>query len=213
MIKNFLFDLDGTLTDPKIGITRCVAYAAQKEGLGEYDPECFVSFIGPPLKEMFMSYFNVDNEAGERLLKYYRERFSTVGLFENTPYDGIALLLENLKDKNLYVATSKPEVFSLRILEKFGLLKYFKKVYGSALDGTHTQKSELIAHLLKSENLLPEECLMIGDRKYDVIGARENGIKSVGVLYGYGSKAEFDECNPNYIAESIDELAKLLYNL
>ncbi len=213
MIKNLLFDLDGTLTDPKVGITSCVAYAAKKEGLGAYDPNEFVSFIGPPLKQMFMSYFNVDDSAGERLVKYYRERFSTIGLFENTPYDGIELLLENLNGRNLYVATSKPDVFSLRILEKFGLLKYFKKVYGSSLDGTHTEKGELIAHLLKSESIMPEECIMIGDRKYDVIGAKQNGIKSVGVLYGYGSKSEFEQCKPDYIAENIDELAKLLYNI
>ena len=213
MIKNFLFDLDGTLTDPKIGITTCVAYAAKKEGLGEYDPDMFLSFIGPPLKEMFMSYFNVDNDAGDRLIKYYRERFSTVGLFENAVYDGIERLLASFSDKNLYVATSKPEVFSVRILEKFNLKRYFKAIYGSALDGTHTNKGELISHLIKSENLFPDECVMIGDRKYDIIGAKENGIKSVGVLYGYGSKEEITQATPDFVAEDVDGLEKLLYNL
>ncbi len=213
MIKNFLFDLDGTLTDPKIGITTCVAYAAKKEGLGEYDPEIFLPFIGPPLKQMFMSYFNVDDEAGDRLLKYYRERFSTVGLFENAVYVGIEKMLSSFREKDLYVATSKPEVFSVRILEKFNLKKYFKKVYGSALDGKHTDKRELISHLINSENLSPDECMMIGDRKYDIIGAKQNGIKSVGVLYGYGSREEIIQATPDYIAESVDGLEKLLYNL
>ena len=213
MIKNFLFDLDGTLTDPKIGITSCVAYAAEKEGLGKHDPDNFISFIGPPLKQMFMSYFGVDDTAGDRLLAYYRERFSTVGLFENVPYKNIDILLEGFKNKRLYVATSKPEVFALRILEKFNLLRYFKAVYGSSLDGTHVQKEDLLLHLLLKESLNPEECVMIGDRKYDIMAAKKNGLKSVGVLYGYGNKEEFLSCGADYIAENIDELKMLLYNL
>lgn len=213
MIKNILFDLDGTLTDPKIGITTCVAYAAEKEGLGKHSPDEFVSFIGPPLRRMFMSYFDVDDAAGDRLLQYYRERFSTIGLFENSPYEGISELLEGLYDKTLYVATSKPEVFSVRILEKFDLLKYFKSVYGSALDGTHVEKEELISHLVAKEHLLAEECIMVGDRKFDIIGAKKNGMKSVGVLYGYGEKDEFVSNGADYIVENIDELKKVLYNL
>ncbi|MBE6687984.1 MAG: HAD family hydrolase [Ruminococcaceae bacterium] len=213
MIKNILFDLDGTLTDPKVGITTCVAYAAEKEGLGKHAPDEFISFIGPPLKKMFMSYFNVGDAEGERLLKFYRERFSTVGLFENNPYEGINDLLDGLKKYNLYVATSKPEIYSLRILEKFDLLKFFKAVYGSSLDGSHVEKGELISHLIKKEKLKSDECVMVGDRKYDIIGAKDNGITSLGVLYGYGSREELEAENPEYIAEDIDELKKILYNL
>ena len=213
MIRNILFDLDGTLTDPKVGITTCIAYAAEKEGLGVYDPEQFVSFIGPPLKEMFMSYFKVNDDVGDRLLKYYRERFSTVGLFENTPYEGIHNLLDGLADKKLYVATSKPEVYSVRILEKFNLIRYFKSVYGSQLDGKHTDKSKLISYLMTNEGLSPEECIMVGDRKFDIVGAKENGIKSVAVMYGYGNLEEFADAGADYIVQSVDELKKLLYNL
>ena len=213
MIKNILFDLDGTLTDPKVGITTCIAYAAKKAGLGEHDPDEFVSFIGPPLKLQFMKHFNVDDEMGEKLLWLYRERFSVIGLFENEPYSGITDLLEGLNEKNLYVATSKPEVYSVKILEKFGLKEYFKKVYGSSLDGTHVEKSQLIEHLIKEEALNPDECIMIGDRKYDIIGAKENGMTAVGVLYGYGNRDEFIESGADYIVSNVDELKELLYNL
>jgi len=215
MIKNILFDLDGTLTDPKTGITTCVAYAAEKAGFGKHDPDEFISFIGPPLKNQFMNHFNTDDATGDRLLRFYRERFSVVGLFENEPYEGIAELLDKLNHLGfrLYVATSKPEIYSVRILEKFDLKKYFCKVYGSLLDGTHVEKEQLISHLLKQEKLNSDECIMIGDRKYDIIGAKENGIASVGVLYGYGCEKEFVDSGAEYIISDVDELGKLLYNI
>lgn len=215
MIKNILFDLDGTLTDPRVGITACIAYAAEKAGLGKHDPDEFISFIGPPLKQQFIIHFNVDNAMGDELLRLYRERFSAIGLFENEPYAGVSDLLENLmkSGKKLYVATSKPEIYSVRILEKFGLIKYFNKVYGSSLDGTHVEKAQLISHLLSEEGLSPDECVMVGDRKYDIEGAKENGIVSVGVLYGYGSKQELSESGADYIVSDIDELGNLLYNI
>ncbi|MBQ9941053.1 MAG: HAD-IA family hydrolase [Clostridia bacterium] len=212
MIKNILFDLDGTITDPRVGITTCIAYAAKKAGLGEYDPDKFVSFIGPPLKQQFMEYFNVDSKMGDLLVQLYRERFSTIGLFENEPYANIDDLLCSLKDKSLYIATSKPEIFSKKILEKFELIKYFKKVYGSDLDGKFTEKEELISRLISCEKLNPDECVMVGDRKFDIIGAKNNGITSVGVLYGYGDYNELLQSGADYIVSSVDELKELLCN-
>ncbi len=190
---NLLFDLDGTLTDPFTGITKCISYA-----LGMLDRklpprESLRWCIGPPLKYSFAKLLASDDDAlTEKAVAFYRERFGTVGLFENEVYDGIPEVLEALKKNGhtLHVATSKPVVYAERIIDHFGLHRYFKCIFGSELDGTRSDKTSLISHILQRELIAPSETSMIGDRKHDIIGAKENGIYGFGVLWGYGTKDE-----------------------
>ena len=189
-IKNVLFDLDGTLTDPAEGITNALMHAQRRLGRPVSPREDLFVFIGPPLIETFMSEWGLSREESEQALVYYREHFGTKGLFENVPYEGIGDCLARLKEAGLrlFVATSKPEPLSLRILEHFDLIKYFEAVAGSTMDEQRTKKGEVIAYALSTYGLDPAETVMVGDRKHDVIGARENGVPCVGVLYGYGSR-------------------------
>lgn len=194
MQKNILFDLDGTLTDPSEGITACIAYALEKLKVPCPPKHQLRKYIGPPLWQSFAELLNTtDREEAQAAVAIYRERFSTVGLFENTPYDGIGDALERISTAGygLYVCTSKPEIFAARIVEHFGLSCFFRKVYGSGLDGTHVEKDGLIAHLLSAEGLDTSQTVMVGDRIYDITGARANGIKGYGVSYGFGENAEF----------------------
>jgi len=190
---NLLFDLDGTLTDPFTGITKCISYA-----LGMLDRELppresLHWCIGPPLKDSFAKLLASDDDAlTEMAVAFYRERFGTVGLFENEVYDGIPEALESLEENGhaLYVATSKPAVYAERIIDHFALRRYFKRIYGSELNGTRSDKTSLIFHILQKESIVASETSMIGDRKHDIIGAKENGIYGFGVLWGYGTKDE-----------------------
>jgi phosphoglycolate phosphatase len=209
---NVLFDLDGTLTDPKTGITKSVQYALDKLGIHVEDPDELVHFIGPPLIDSFREYYGFDTHLANQAIGYYRERFAQTGIFENKLYPGIPELLAGLKNqgRRLFVATSKPTAFSLRILQHFGLDPYFEGVVGSELDGTRNAKTEVIEYVLASYHLTAKDrIVMIGDRKHDVIGAKANGIDSIGVTYGYGSFAEMEECKPTYIVESIAELSRM----
>jgi len=213
MYKTILFDLDGTLTDPKPGITKSVQYALSKMGIEEEDLEKLTPFIGPPLIASFKEFYQLTEEEAKEALQYYRERFSKVGLYENAVYEGIKELLGALQGqgKILYVATSKPTVFSVKILEHFGLLHYFTGVIGSELDGTRVEKSEVIAAVLSEiENPELDSILMVGDRKFDILGAKENKIAVIGVAYGYGGHAELEEAKPNYIITTVTELKKIL---
>lgn len=190
---HLLFDLDGTLTDPFTGITKCIQHALV--GLGHPEPpaESLRWCIGPSLNRSFATLLGPQNEhLAVVALGKYRERFGSVGLFENEVYPGIERALDELTKAghSLGVATSKPRVFAERIIEHFGLRKHFRSVDGSELDGTRDGKTELIADILKREGLEPDDVAMIGDRKYDIIGARENGVAGVGVLWGYGSLDE-----------------------
>jgi phosphoglycolate phosphatase len=208
-----LFDLDGTLTDPKIGITSAVQYALASFDIHEPCLDNLVNFIGPPLKDAFMEYYGFDSDKAFEAVVKYREYFSVKGLYENSVYPGIPDLLECLieQGKTLIVATSKPTVFSEKILEHFGLIKYFKLIIGSNLDGTRVKKGEVIKFALEQAKLADlHNIIMIGDRKHDVIGAKEVGIDSIGVLYGYGSKEEFEVEKPTYLVDSVDELKRLL---
>jgi len=192
---HLLFDLDGTLSDPFLGITTCIQYALA--GLGHPAPpaENLRWCIGPPLKETFAELLGAQeaHRADEALAKY-RERFGTVGLFENRLYPQMEAALHELCREGyiLSVATSKPTVFAARIIEHFGLKKYFRSVDGSELDGTRTDKADLIAHILRRDGLAPNDVMMIGDRKHDIIGARKNGVRGVGVLWGYGTYEELN---------------------
>jgi phosphoglycolate phosphatase len=186
------FDLDGTLTDPKPGITRSIQYALQKLGHHTVPTEDELTWcIGPPLRASFAKILGADDHA-DRAVSLYRERFSNVGLYENGVYDGIGEVLTALSQsgQRLFVATSKPHVFATRIVEHFGLRHHFEHVFGSELDGTRVDKSDLLQYALKIAAVDPAKTVMIGDRSHDMVGAGNNGMKRIGVLYGYGSKEE-----------------------
>lgn len=209
----YLFDLDGTLTEPGEGITNSVMYALDKFGIHETDREALYRFIGPPLLDSFMQFYGMPQAQAERAVAAYREYFSVKGLFENRVYDGVPALLQSLRDqgKTLAVATSKPEVFTLRILDKFDLSKYFHFVGAASLDSSRSQKADVIRHTLHlCGNPAPDTVVMIGDRKHDILGAAQNGIQSVGVLYGYGDRPELETAGADAIAQSVEQLRSIL---
>ncbi len=216
MKQYLLFDLDGTLTDPKVGITTCVQYALESMGIHEPDLDKLEPFIGPPLKDSFMQFYNLDEEQAEAAVAKYRERFKDVGLFENEIYKGIPKMLRILKSKGLHlaVASSKPTVFVERILQHFHIEGYFEVVVGSELDGTRVNKDEVILEalrrLFKGRNVDKDRIYMIGDRKFDAEGARKMGIESIGVTYGYGDMEELMEAHADYIVRSVKELQEFL---
>ena len=186
------FDLDGTLTDPKEGITRSIQYALQKLDLPVIPTEDELTWcIGPPLRASFIRLLGAEENA-DRAVSLYRERFSDIGLFENRVYDGIAEVLTTLSQsgQRMFVATSKPHVFATRIVEHFGLRHHFEHVFGSELDGTRVDKSDLLAYALKTVSVDPSKTLMIGHRSHDMVGAKNNGMQATGVLYGYGNRDE-----------------------
>ena len=200
-----LFDLDGTLTDPGIGITNSVMYALDKFGIKINDRTGLYKFIGPPLQDSFKEFYGFDEEQSWKAVEYYREYFGVKGLFENQVYDGIPKTLELLKAKghHLVVATSKPTEYTVQILDKFGLSQYFEFVSGSGMDEKNSNKAQIIKFAMDTLGILPEQAMMIGDRKYDIMGAKANNISSAGVLYGYGSFEEMKEAGADYIIESV----------
>ncbi|WP_434278918.1 HAD-IA family hydrolase [Acinetobacter sp. CE-15] len=214
VIKNILIDLDGTLTDPKVGITTSARYGLAKVGHPIPDRENIDWIIGPPLKASLAKLLNVEanNILAEQALLGYRERFAVTGLFENHVFDDVAQTLQALKSKGyrLFLATAKPEVYARQILDHFDLLKYFDYPYGSELNGERTNKGELITYILEKEKLNPEECLMVGDREHDIFGARKNAIETIAVEYGYGSKQELDQAAPKTRIAKFSELLNLL---
>ncbi|HEX8709961.1 MAG TPA: HAD family hydrolase [Pyrinomonadaceae bacterium] len=204
-ISNVLFDLDGTLTDPQEGITRCLEYSLQRLGAACPPRRELHVHIGPPIRSALSLMLGTTDEAlVEQALRFYRERFSVEGLLENEVYDGVLEMLAALRaaKMRLYVATSKPKVFTDRILAHFRLTPYFDAVYGSELDGRLDNKVELIGHVLDSERLVAGQTLMVGDRLYDIIGARQNGCRSLGVTYGYGSEEELRAAGADLICHS-----------
>ncbi|HHY64201.1 MAG TPA: HAD family hydrolase [Clostridiaceae bacterium] len=211
--ENILFDLDGTLTDPGIGITNSVIYALKKYNIEVNDRSELYKFIGPPLLDSFMRFYGFTAEEARRAIDYYREYFSVRGLLENAVYDDIPDLLKDLKDngKTLIVATSKPQVFAEQILEHFKIDKYFSFISGSTLDETRTQKAEVIEYALESMNISDlSKTVIIGDREHDVLGAKKVGIKSIGVLYGYGSRDELEKAGADYIVGSVREIKHIV---
>ena len=215
MYKVALFDLDGTLTDPKAGITRSVRYALDKFDIPTESLDDLDKFIGPPLKQSFMKFYSLSEEQALLGIKYYREYFSDRGIYENELYEGIPDLLQQRLSRGmrLAVATSKPTVFAEKIIRYFGLDRYFEQVIGSNMDNTRTGKGEVIAYAMERMGCQREETLMAGDRKHDIIGARENGIDSIGLLYGYGSRAEITAAGPDYIAETVEDFSAVLAEL
>lgn len=216
MKKYLLFDLDGTLTDPKIGIATCVQYALKSFGIEEPDLDKLEPFIGPPLKDSFMQFYGMDEAQAEKAVEKYRERFKDIGLFENEVYKGIPGMLRLLQSKGMHlaVASSKPTVFVERILKHFRMDQYFEAIVGSELDGSRVNKDEVVQEalnrLFQGEPVQREEIYMIGDRKFDVEGARAHGIESVAVAYGYGDVEELKEAKADYIVLSVKELKDFL---
>jgi phosphoglycolate phosphatase len=213
MSFNILFDLDGTLTDPKPGITRCIQHALTALGYPVPLEDELLWCIGPPLRGSFSHLLDsTDNGLLDKALWLYRERFAEVGLFENALIPGVTEALDSLKnlDAKLFLATSIPSVYAARIIGHFGLDGYFDKLYGSELDGTLSDKAELIAHILAQESINPATAVMVGDREHDVVGAMRCGIKSIGVTYGYGTEAELLAHGASAIAHTPGGIAAVL---
>lgn len=215
MFKYVLFDLDGTLTDPAEGITNSIAYALREQGIEVPPYEKLCEYIGPPIINLFMKDFDMSEAEAYETLRLYRVYFEKSGMFENFVYDGIPELLCALKDAGavLGVATSKPEPYARKILEHYGLSKYFEFIGGSLMNETRVNKDEVISYVLCELGVSDsEKChvAMVGDRAYDIIGAKKCGINAVGVLYGYGTDGEFDGLGATAEVESVDELKTVL---
>ena len=210
MQKTILFDLDGTLTDSGEGIINCVIYALERFRLPIPSRESLRYFVGPPLHESFIKQ-GVPADRAEEAVAVYRERYIPIGKFENTPYPGIRELLEalRLEGHKLYVATSKPEQMSIDILEHFDLAKYFDMICGATMDTSRTNKEAVIAYLLE-QNGRTDNIVMVGDTKFDVIGAKAHGIPCIGVSWGYGSVSELAESGAVDIADTPQELLQML---
>ncbi|WP_313390555.1 HAD family hydrolase [Acinetobacter sp.] len=210
MIKNILIDLDGTLTDPKVGITTSARYGLEKIGHPISDEINIDWIIGPPLKASLAKILNVeaDHVLAEQAVMGYRERFAVKGLYENHVFEGVAETLAELKRRGyrLFVATAKPTVYAKQILEHFNLAQYFTEIYGSELNGERTNKAELIQYILEQQKLQADQCMMVGDREHDIFGARQNGIDTIAVNYGYGSQEELALAQPKYKIDSFNQL-------
>lgn len=216
MFQYVLFDLDGTLTDSKEGITKSVQFALMRQGIHEPDLDKLEPFIGPPLADSFMDFYGMTQDEAAIAVADYRERYAPIGIFENKVYPGIPEMLEHLKaaGMKLAVASSKPEHYVKRILERFGLEPYFDVVTGSNPDGSRSEKEEVVEEALRrlAGPSAPnrENCAMVGDRKFDIYGAQEFGLTSVGVAYGYAGKGELKEAGADHIVKSVKQLEKLL---
>lgn len=210
--KTILFDLDGTLTDPKVGITRSVQYALRKFGINIEDTDTLCCFIGPPLKESFMKYYGLSDTDGDLAVEYYREYYRPTGIFENVVYDGIPQLLADLKSagKQIALATSKPTVFAKQILEHFDIASYFDVIIGSELDGRRVIKADVVADVLAECGCSNADAVMVGDRYHDIVGGKAHALSTVGVLFGYGSRTELEEHGADVICVSVDDLHNIL---
>jgi phosphoglycolate phosphatase len=205
-----LFDLDGTLTDPYVGIARCIEYAMERLGTPLPAGTDLRRFIGPPLLGVFRELTGGDEVASAAALGLYRERYGPTGVYENSVYPGIPELLAALAGTRLYVCTSKPRVYAEAIVAHFGLDARFTRVYGAELDGTRTDKAELIAWILAREDLAGDRCAMIGDRRYDMAGAKRSGLAAYGVLWGFGDAAELRAAGADELFASPDALRAFL---
>jgi phosphoglycolate phosphatase len=213
IFQALLFDLDGTLTDPREGITRSIAYALERMGLEPPPLDALTFAIGPPLRRSLATLLGDESPAAvERAISLYRERFADVGLFENAVYEGIGDALRGLaaRGATLYVATSKPRVYAERIIEHFALDAHFAAIHGCELDGTREDKRDLLAHLLPHHGLAPERTAMIGDRGADMVAARHHGLRAIGVLWGYGSPEELRSAGAHALCDAPAALNRTL---
>ena len=215
-MRYILFDLDGTLTDPALGITNAVRYALERYRIYPATREELYPYIGPPLIDSFQQLAGLTTDEARQALIDYREYFADRGLFENMVYPGMAGFLQALIDDGytLLVATSKPEEYAGQILRHFGLDRYFAAVVGNTLDEARPKKSDVIAHLRRLyPDLTADNALMIGDRRYDIEGARAEGLRAVGVLYGYGSEQELRAASPAALAADLPQLSAVIRRL
>lgn len=205
-----LFDLDGTLTDPRPGIVGCIRFALDRLRVSCPSDDVLAGYIGPSLRGSFATLLDTsDAERIEAALQLYRQRFADTGLYENTVYEGVPAMLDTVGRvaRAAYVATSKPAVYAERIVSHFKLDHHFRKVYGAQLDGRWDDKAELLAHLLATEGVASSASVMIGDRAADIIAARANDVRSIGVLWGYGSEAELTDAGADMLCRTPSELA------
>lgn len=212
-MRAVFFDLDGTLSDSSPGIVRSIQFALTSLGWKKRGVHELEGFIGAPLKEVFATLLETDdNELPLKALQLYRERYSRKGLFECNVYSGVPELLTTIgKDGTiLYVVTAKPGIFAERVISHLGLGGHFGRIFGSELDGTHSEKSDLIRHVLQQTRLSPKQVVMVGDRHHDIMGARANGLCSAAVLWGYGSRKELSACKPDMIVETPKSLSEAL---
>ncbi len=215
-MKYVLLDLDGTLTNPKLGITKSIQYALKAFNIVEEDLDSLCRYIGPPLWFSFKEYHGIPDDQLDDIIEKYREYFSVKGIYENEVFDGIKECLSGLKNagKILIVATSKPEVFARQIIEHFELAEYFTDICGSTLDGSRSTKGDVIRYALEKNRITElNSVVMVGDRLHDIEGAKEVGISSVGVLFGYGSREELEEHGADRIAETVEDVYRIIMEL
>lgn len=210
--KTAIFDLDGTITDSGPGIMNAIRYAVKKRGLPDVSEEVLRSFIGPPLKEQFRSVFGLSDDEGTIMVATYREYYGEKGIFENRVYDGVPEVFQKLQEAGVRIlmATSKPGKYAKQIAEHFGFAKYFDFIGGACMDGRRTDKHDVIEYVIDSCKVCRENTVMIGDRRHDMIGASKAGIRSIGVLYGYGSRDELEKAGADMIAVTPDDISKLI---
>lgn len=219
MFQYCLFDLDGTLTDPKEGITRSVQHALRYFGIEEPNLDKLEPFIGPPLKDSFMEFYGLTKEQALKAIEVYRERFAPIGVLENMIYPGTEQMLHHAREKGIHlaVASSKPLVFVRQILQHFQIEKYFEVVVGSELDGARGTKEEVVEEALRQLGILkmkPGErkwrCAMVGDRKFDMQGAKAHGLTAIGVSFGYAAPGELASAGADAVADSMEQLEALI---
>jgi len=213
MYKYIFFDLDGTIVNSEPGIVNAVTYSLNKFGIINPEYSTVRKFIGPPLRDSYMNYYGLTKEQADQGVVYYREYYSVKGIFEADVYSGIEDLLKYLKnnDYSIILATSKPDEFAKKVLEHFGLLKYFDFIGAATMSEARTTKSEVLQYILEENNITDNSSiLMIGDRKFDILGAKEFNIDSVGVLYGFGDRLEFEETGATYIVDNPMDVVAIL---
>lgn len=212
--QHILFDLDGTLTDPKEGITKCFQYALKHMGIIEESLDNLERVIGPPLMDSFQHFYGLSEAQAREAVVKYRERFSTIGLYENKVFDGMEAMLKNLNSHGitLAVASSKPTIYVEQICTHFEIKPYFHHIVGSFLDGRRTQKEEVVAEALRQFHCVQasDNIVMVGDRKFDIEGAHAQGLKAIGVTFGYGSLKELSTAGADKIVDSVSELEQYL---
>ncbi len=211
-MKAVFFDLDGTLTDPAEGITGSIRYALEKLGLPAPEPRELHWCIGPSLRQSFTTLLNGDAARAEQAIILYRERFSETGLYENEVYPGVPEMLTILRGEGfaLYVATSKPQTYAERIIQHFELSPFFRRVFGPGLDVRHMGKEDLLRQALSEEHLDAADCWMVGDRVFDIEGARACGLRNIGVLYGYGSRSELVQAGAEILVEHPEDIPPII---
>jgi phosphoglycolate phosphatase len=214
MLTDIFLDLDGTLTDPKVGITKSIRYAMNQLGAPLHENFNLDWAIGPSLWDSFGK-MGLKNKDIDKAISHYRERYTDVGLFENKVYQGIPEALEILKKNQIkmYLMTAKPHSYAKKITAYFGLSKFLEYEFGSELNGKNTNKADLIRHALNFLNISASQSIMVGDRKYDIIGAKENFVKTIGVSWGYGTKLELEKAKPEHLIKNPDELTTTILSL